>query len=231
STKMTFASEWPAMYATCVGEFVAYTGTVTPPADIVPRSATCQSGRFADRMQTASPGSTPREARPIATSRTRRPYSCQAMVRHSPSSWKCMAGRSPIASTWSWKRFVIVSPAIVPPDSGGRGSSPACLSCRFSQPGSEPGGDDRPGVGALHPRAPGLAHPSGALRVVEETGHHLGDLTGVPAVHHEPRLAVDDGLRRTPGGARDAGPSARGRLEEHVAPSLDLEAEEAVPAR
>ena len=70
-------------------------GTVMAPADMMATSAMIHSAQVSPRMEMRSPGFTPRETRPSATSRTRRPSSFQDMVCQLPPRLKVSAVASP----------------------------------------------------------------------------------------------------------------------------------------
>ena len=87
-------------------------GTVMAPVDMMATSAMIHSAQVSARMETRSPGFTPRETRPSATSRTRRPSSFQDMVFHAPPRLNVSAAASPRRVTWSSNtctRFLVVA--------------------------------------------------------------------------------------------------------------------------
>src|SRR5512135_859914 len=84
-------------------------GTLMAPDPRTPRSAMFHSAEVSPMMATRSPGFTPSEASPSATSRTRRPNSFQDTFCHAPPRLKVMAvasGRRSTCSSKSCTRFL-----------------------------------------------------------------------------------------------------------------------------
>ena len=94
---------------------------------------------------------------------------------------------------------------------------------RGAEPSGQPVGDHGPRMRADDARTPGLAHLPRETRVGQQGRHRVGDGVHTSPVDAQPCFAVDQGLRGAAGVADDDRTATRGRLDEDIAPALDLE--------
>ncbi len=108
----TFAPESVSRYCTSAAGLVGYSPIVMPRIATVAMSQYSHSRRFSEWMATRSPGSTPSDSRPWATSRTVSQYIDQVTSCHTPKSFSRMAMASGVPCARSRIRVASVAVAV-----------------------------------------------------------------------------------------------------------------------